>query len=844
MKRVVVLFVIVATVLAPLAGVVGGLSSPDTTSDDLDIFFVDASENLKYTDTNGNVVDTGARAVDVGGKGDIDGDGRLEVAYVDSGGDADPATGYLRLLDQDGSTTGVGANADLVGGMADFDDDGRIEVAYVEEGNLYAAEDDGLDFQFGQSSVGHVGGTDDVDDDGLVEVAFVEGDVLRIADANQNAENIAGGLNNPVEGAGGIADMDDDGTVEIAAVISNTLTMVEPDGTETSTGLSVGFQLVGGVGDLDADGDEDAVYLDASDETINFASQDGQNTDLGVNADTTGDVGAVVDWDEDGFARDDPPTVSNPSPDNTTVSTDPVTLSVDVDDPELAVGDEVQVDIDHDGTDIKQTNITSAQTVTADIQDVQEGSHSWSVTVTDAGGNSNSYSYSYTADYAAPQLSNPQPTGNATAYGGDVSVDLIDGDFDNSADDVVTVAASEGGNQIGSKKVSGNGTVSFDYNVVTGSQTVNWTATDSHGNSDSLSQQFTVESDLIIRNETNTSQLVASPTVVEATFFGDNTTVTKSDDDGTISFDGLPADQPFIVEVSADGYRDRTVYVPSLLQQQTVYLLPENASAVQVRFTLRDASGTFSEQSVLYIEKPINDSGNVSYQIIASDRFGAAGVTTFLEKNVRYDLRVVSERGDVAQIGAYGAAVNETVVLEPSVASIRDPDDSSTIQYEAAYRNATQEIVIEYVDPASQTDAVTVRVVKQDGTVIKPNQTYYSSQTLSLSVPTNGQLNQTAYVYLNGTRGNETFNASVAVGPQQQDVVPDAADSVWVQIGAGAVILMVGGVFSALNVGVGAAITSLFAGVLWWLGIMSGLASGAAIGLAIGLSTLNLLLKR
>ena len=57
-------------------------------------------------------------------------------------------------------------------------------------------------------------------------------------------------------------------------------------------------------------------------------------------------------------------------------------------------------------------------------------------------------------------------------------------------------------------------------------------------------------------------------------------------------------------------------------------------------------------------------------------------------------------------------------------------------------------------------------------------------------------------------------------------------------------MLLVGGAFSVLNVAVGAAVTSLFAGVLWFLGIMSGLASGGAIALAIGLSTLNLMLNR
>jgi len=54
-------------------------------------------------------------------------------------------------------------------------------------------------------------------------------------------------------------------------------------------------------------------------------------------------------------------------------------------------------------------------------------------------------------------------------------------------------------------------------------------------------------------------------------------------------------------------------------------------------------------------------------------------------------------------------------------------------------------------------------------------------------------------------------------------------------------ILLVAGIFSSLNAGVGILVTALFGGVLWFFGLMSGLASGGAVGLGIGIATLNLL---
>jgi hypothetical protein len=315
---------------------------------------------------------------------------------------------------------------------------------------------------------------------------------------------------------------------------------------------------------------------------------------------------------------------------------------------------------------------------------------------------------------------------------------------------------------------------------------------------------------------------------------------------GTVDYSGLPLDEEFIVSVQADGYRSRTVRIPSLVEQQRAYLLPDSADAVQVRFTLDDVTGTYSERSILYVEKPITVDNSTEYEIVASDQFGVEGVTTTLQRGVRYELRIVSETGETAQLSTFDADAAETVPLQPTAPAVERPDEGA-VGYDITYSADSDTISIEYLDPTNSTDALTVSVVSADGeTVIKPNQTYTGANALSLSVATGGDLNETYYVNVEGSRneGSDTIDIREPVGPNRAPIEAPMPDQVWVQVIGAFGILLVGGVFSQLNRGVGAVVTSLFGGVLWFFGFMSGLASGAAVALAIGIATLNLFRPR
>lgn len=355
-------------------------------------------------------------------------------------------------------------------------------------------------------------------------------------------------------------------------------------------------------------------------------------------------------------------------------------------------------------------------------------------------------------------------------------------------------------------------------------------------------------SELEIANESAPSELISiSNGTAEVQFFGDSETVTtRPINNGTVDFEGLPADEEFIVSIRADGYRSRTIRVPSLFEQRRAYLLPDSTNAVQVRFTLDDVTGTYSERSTLYVEKPITVNNSTDYQIIVSDQFGVEGVTPYLEDGVRYELRVVSETGQTAQLSTFDADTSGTVPLQPTAPAVERPDDEA-VGYDIGYSAESDTISIEYVDPTNSTGELTVSVVSADGeTVIKPNQTYTSADGLSLSVGTDGDLNETYYVNVEGSRngGSDPIDIREPVGPNRAQIEMPMPDQVWIQVIGAFGILLVGGVFSQLNRAVGAVVTSLFGGVLWFFGFMSGLASGAAVALAIGISTLNLFRPR
>jgi hypothetical protein len=113
------------------------------------------------------------------------------------------------------------------------------------------------------------------------------------------------------------------------------------------------------------------------------------------------------------------------------ITSNPDEVSVDVSDANFDDGDEVNVKIWHDGSLVKDTNITSNSTVTANIGNINLGTHKWNVTATDYYGAQTTANYTYTTpstlfvvNETLPHNKIDQVTVNATITSNGTTVDL------------------------------------------------------------------------------------------------------------------------------------------------------------------------------------------------------------------------------------------------------------------------------------------------------------------------------------------------------------------------------------------------------------------------------------
>lgn len=357
---------------------------------------------------------------------------------------------------------------------------------------------------------------------------------------------------------------------------------------------------------------------------------------------------------------------------------------------------------------------TSDASGTATFSDLDSGSHD---VVLKAGN-------------AAPTVSTPQPEGNLSSATTTLSIDVNDSDFGATGDNV-SVEFQLDGSSVGTDSLTSNGTASVSISQPTsGTHSVTATATDDFGATASQSWTFGVPDELLIYNESSPNTLVQSPTETTVTFYASNGSVyTRSTTNGKIDFAGLPADEAFIVEADAQDYISRRIYIESLIEQQRIYLLPENATTASVVFSLRDDSGQFTpvDETLLYIEKPMNVSGQTKYQVITSDQFSATReVPVTLENDQRYRLRIKGSDGDTRVLGAYRTAGDDTATLNVGRVQFDSgaEADSPVFQSSMTTINGQQTIRIKYLDPVNATDGLTLKVVNESsGNVLRPKTT-------------------------------------------------------------------------------------------------------------------------
>lgn len=453
-----------------------------------------------------------------------------------------------------------------------------------------------------------------------------------------------------------------------------------------------------------------------------------------------------------------------------------------------------------------------------------------------------------TFDAHEPEFDNASatPTGEINQRKQTLSIDLSDADFGDPQNDSLTVDWYQDGSQFASETVTSNGTISQSTDFVTGGEHT-WHAevTDTYGITNT-SATFTVDvpRNLTIYNESAPEQIVNQSTNVEVTFFADDTVITRNSTDGIVNLSGLPADEPFIARASADGWYSRTKIIPSLFEDQRLYLANKTVvTANEVRFDLNDQSGRFPrDESDLYIKKALTRNGSTTFETIHSDEFGATGITVDLENDTRYRLVVENGQGDRRNVGPYTSTTSELVELTPGVAGLNLDPAPGTYEWDAEFDNSTGtygSVVFDYADDGNLTDELRVTIYERGNAsnefVNTTEPGPLGNATITYMLQNNDERNLTFAVEFEADRDGETENGLKYVSRTPDERLPGLAD--WIQeMLAFVVLILLGASFTVRDHHIGAAILPIFAGFFWYMQWLEGVTSGAAIVLALALA--------
>ncbi len=380
---------------------------------------------------------------------------------------------------------------------------------------------------------------------------------------------------------------------------------------------------------------------------------------------------------------------------------------------------------------------------------------------------------------AAPTPQNasatPQAGGDFSKTNRTLSIQVNDSQFGSVQGDEVTATFYVNGSEVGTETVTSNGTVSTQVMGLPGGEH-SWHVElqDSYG-ATATSDTFTfkVPSNLYIYHETKPSKLVENNSLnLTVRFYplqaGDSSdVVTRTAKDGVVDLAGLPTGQRFVVTARANNsqYTYRRVVIDSLYESNRIYLLNKSEPSSQVVFELQDPTGQFPpEQTILYVEKPIEVNNTTTYQTIAGDTFGSTGrFPVALQQDDRYRLRVETASGDNERIlgsyTVYGATVEPLKIQRISPQS--DADAGSIIYGGLQSFNDNASVAVRHRDLAGDVADVTYRV-QQDNTVIVANTTT-TAETFAHVYPVNST--QATYTveywitYQDGSVESGSFNA-------------------------------------------------------------------------------------
>jgi len=509
--------------------------------------------------------------------------------------------------------------------------------------------------------------------------------------------------------------------------------------------------------------------------------------------------------------------------------------------------DEIELEWYVDGNLENTTTVTSAGTKTAEVGPLSSDKvYDWEVVATDSTGNTDSVTASFELDHYDPVISDISPAGDLDAEPSQISAQINDSDFDIDGDSVEVNIILDG-SVIDTQTISSNQTITTSMpssGQTGGEHTIEIEATDSYSQTTTETQSYRVPDTLFVVEENAPS--VSVPVNGEVRFFPGDTdegseVFSRRSSSGEINMTGLPVNEDFIVEIEptdTDIYTQRTIYIESIYEQETAYLLNTTEyDTVQSRFVLNDPTGRFDSESVLKILRPVDVNGGTEYQTIVGDRFGTEGVTATLERDTRYQLRVSGE--DFEQtVGPYRADTTETVEVEPGTTSIDLSSGPETWVANAAIDENNIEFA--FSDPADLTSQLTVFIHERGNKSNQPvaNQTFMDIGEASaiVQVPEE-QADKEWVVEFIVNRDGESFTTRETLSNRKNLTPP--IDPAWQALIAIGALVLLAGAFSVLNAAIGAVIVSMFGGLLFFLGFLGGATSGIAVGIAIFVSVIG-----
>jgi hypothetical protein len=435
--------------------------------------------------------------------------------------------------------------------------------------------------------------------------------------------------------------------------------------------------------------------------------------------------------------------------------------------------------------------------------------------------------------FSDPVLSDASPTGDLSTEPSDLSIQVNDSDFDDG--DSVEVRFRLDGSKIDTQTITSNQTVTTT--IPASGKTAgqhNWSveAEPDHGSLTTGNFSYQIPSNVTIREERDPSTTI-QPDKVTIQFFPkgeeDPQIITRSTTTAVIDFTGLPAGEQFIITLEAPGYHNRTVLLDDIYSQRNVFMLNKNGTAVQTTFTTDDRTGDFNPgDTEIIVERAINRSiydasdPGTRWTAVSGDQLGAdAAFTDDLDQDQRYRIKARSDTS-TRILGTYTAESAGTVRLQIGSVVI-NPDGVDGPSFNATRTNETNQKVkvrFEFNDSKQDTDKLYLHIYEfnNESNVLLANTSFsgpFGTFSQVETVP-DAENNTTWTVEFVAVRSNgDNIRGTVIVGPKRP-TLENMSPWLVTLLFSGA-MLLVAGLFSQLNGGIGALVTAGLGALFFYL---------------------------